>query len=296
MTKIAAIQMASATNVDENLKMTAHWVSEAAKQGAECAVLPEEFMTLGLTIAEKRAIAEPFGKGFIQQQLAKIAQDNAIWLIAGTLPIRDQHQEIDQDQDQDQDQDKSRVFSSCLTWDPKGQLRARYDKIHLFDVAVGKGEEYHESELILPGDHIEVLPTPFGKIGMAICYDLRFPELFRALMLKGAEVMVLPSAFTVTTGQVHWETLLKARAIENLCYIVAPGQVGLRANGKKTYGHSMIINPWGEILGRLESEPGILVAEIDLAKLAEIRQRFPALQHTRSFVMASLSENRVKNT
>jgi nitrilase len=174
-------------------------------------------------------------------------------------------------------------------WDPNGDIIARYDKIHLFDVTIEGKEEYRESDYVLAGEKIVIVNTPFAKIGLSICYDLRFPELFRAFMLKGAQIVVLPSAFTVPTGKAHWEILLRARAIENLCYIVAPGEIGLRADGRPTYGHSMIIGPWGEILASASSPNEAIMAEINLTKMQELRQQFPALNHYQNFVMKNLS-------
>lgn len=275
-TQFAAIQMASTHDPQENLSSAILLIEQAAKKGAQCVALPEEFLTLGLTPALKRQWAEPFKNGAFQKALARCAKQNQIWLIGGTIPLKAEG--------------SNKVTSSCLVWDSQGDCVFRYDKIHLFDVKVGDEEEYRESAQVEPGSDIAVFESPFGKIGLAICYDLRFPELFRSLMLKGAQILVLPSAFTIPTGKIHWEVLIKARAIENLCYVIAPGEVGLRQNGLGTYGHSMIVNPWGEILDSIDNEQGIIIANIDLEKLKKIRQQFPALSHMQSFVCELLAK------
>lgn len=273
MAIVAAIQMASTQDVQTNITIACQLIEQAAKKGAHLAALPENFVTIGLTPAQSVAVAEPFQEGFIQQQLAHCAKKNKIWIIGGTIPLK---------------ADGHKLFSSCLVWDENGELAARYDKIHMFDVTVGSGDEYRESDTVKAGKQIGVVQTPIGKIGLAVCYDLRFPELFRNFMLKGVDAIVLPSAFTIETGKAHWETLLKARAIENLCYVIAPAEGGLRANGIGTYGHSMIIGPWGEVLASLEKGSGVILAKIDLEKMHQLRQRFPALTHYRSFVMQEL--------
>lgn len=274
MTIVAAIQIASTSNVHENLENASQWIVKAAENGAKIVVLPEEFLTLRLTPEEKKTIAETYLHGPIQKALGSLALKNKIWIIAGTLPLRMENSE--------------KVSSSCLVFNDQGECVGRYDKIHLFDVTLSEDEKYHESELVSPGKSIEVLTTPYGKIGIAICYDVRFPELFRAMMLKGADMVVLPSAFTRLTGSVHWEALIKARAIENLCYMIAPGQAGLRLNQKKTHGHSIIIDPWGEVLGCLPEGEGIVLANIDLAKMSQIRKSFPAHQHFQSEIFEEL--------
>ncbi len=279
MAIVAAVQMASTRDVQHNVEMASQFIEQAANKGAKCVVFPEEFSTLGLTAVQKRQVMESFEKGPIQQQLKAAAKKNKIWVIGGTLLIKD-HDE--------------KPTSSTLVWNSEGECVARYDKIHLFDVTVEAKEEYRESDNIKPGNKIVVLPTPFGKIGFAICYDLRFPELFRALMLKGAQVIVLPSAFTIQTGKAHWETLIRARAIENLCYMVAPGEIGLRHDGRGTYGHSMIVGPWGDILAFNDNESGVITADIDLEKMKELRKQFPTIKHYQPFVMQDLV-NEVKD-
>lgn len=275
MTTIAAIQMASTNDVKANLDLSSQLIEKAAAQGAKLAVLPENFATLGLTSQKSLQLAEKFQTGPIQQHISGIAKKNKIYIVGGTIPLLAA--------------DKKKYYSSSLVWDPHGDIISRYDKIHLFDVMIEGKEEYRESDYVLPGEKIVIVDTPIGKIGLAICYDLRFPELFRAFMLKGAQIIVLPSAFTVPTGMAHWEILLRARAIENLCYVVAPGEIGLRADGRPTYGNSMIIGPWGEILTRATLPNEAIIAEVDLTKIEQMRQQFPALNHYQSFVMQNLS-------
>lgn len=272
MIGIAAIQMASNNNVDHNLATAQSFIAKAKEKGATLVVLPENFANLGLTDAQTLEIAEPFGKGPLQQALANIAKEYQVWLVGGTLPIRSD----------------AKSYASSLMYNPKGECVARYDKIHLFDVVVEGQETYQESAKVIPGNNIVIVDTPFAKIGMTVCYDIRFPELYRALMLKGADIILVPSAFTIPTGKVHWEILLKARAIENLCYIVAPGQVGHRANGLGTYGHSMIISPWGECLAELGNEAGIVFSQIDINKMKTIRTQFPSIIHYKPFVMEQM--------
>ena len=276
MNTVAAIQMASTPDVQANVDRACQLIIQASQQGAKCVALPEEFATLGIESKLKTKFAEQYEDGPIQRRFSAIANEHRIWIVGGTLPILSTS--------------STKAFSSCLIWNDKGDCVGRYDKIHLFDVDLKENETYRESDGVEAGDHLTVIPTPFGKLGIGICYDVRFPELFRALTFKGAEILVLPSAFTFQTGQKHWKTLLKARAIENLCYVVAPAQVGKRLNGHGTYGHSMIIDPWGEILAVLEKDTGIIQADIDLRKLTELRKQFPALDHRRAFVIKELFE------
>lgn len=275
MTMMAAIQMASTKEVAHNLKLACQAIEKAALAGAKLVVLPEEFISLLLTLDEKLTIAEPYLEGPIQQALAQVAKKNKIWVVGGTIPL--------------QTPSKKKVYSSCLVWNDKGECVARYNKIHLFDVTVEQGESYNESERVTGGTSDCVLDTPFGKLGLAICYDLRFPELFRLMMLKGAEIMVLPSAFTVNTGKAHWEVLIRARAIENQCYVVAPDQVAIRLSGHGTFGHSMIVGPWGEVLASATDKPEMITAQIDIEKLKTLRKQFPAVSHYRPFLMKELA-------
>lgn len=268
----AAVQMVSGSDVKTNLATAGRLIGQAAQAGARMVALPENFALLGRREQDKLAVAEPDGAGPIQDFLADTACRHGIHLIGGTIPLRGA--------------DPQRVRAACLLHGPDGQRLARYDKIHLFDVDVGEsaagGERYRESASIEPGQTVVTVNTALGCIGLAVCYDLRFPELFRALQARGAQILVLPSAFTETTGAAHWHLLCRARAVENLCYLVAPGQGGLHDNGRRTYGHSLIASPWGEVLAeRIEMGKGTACATIDLAAMERVRERFPALQHRR---------------
>jgi len=264
--KAAALQMTSGPDVQANLAEAQLLLEEAHAAGACLAVLPENFAFMGMHDADKLAVGETEGSGPIQDFLAATAQRLGLWVIAGTVPLR-----IPGD---------GRVAAASLVYDACGERVARYDKIHLFDVEIPeRAESYRESANMAPGSTPVLIDTPIGRVGLAVCYDVRFPELFRALSARGAQVFVLPSAFTAPTGRAHWETLLRARAIENLCHLIAPAQSGIHPNGRETYGDSMIVDHWGRILSRLPSGRGCVSAEIDLAREAEVRKSFPALLH-----------------
>lgn len=266
----AVVQMVSGADVAANLASAGRLIAQAAQAGARLVALPENFALLGRREQDKLTVAEDDGAGPIQDFLADAAARRGVYLVGGTIPLRGA--------------DPARVRAACLLHGPDGRRLARYDKIHLFDVSVGAdgAERYRESASIEPGEDIVVVDTELGRIGLAVCYDLRFPELFRALLARGAEILVLPSAFTETTGAAHWHLLCRARAVENLCYLLAPGQGGLHDNGRRTYGHSLIAGPWGEVLAEhAESGEGIACASVDLTALRDIRTRFPAVQHRR---------------
>ena len=268
MSVVAAVQMASGPNVKANLEEAEKLIKTAVQQEAKLVVLPENFAIMGLSEVDKVAIAETAGEGPIQQFLSQQASKHGIWIVGGTVPIESSV--------------TGKVYSASLLYNDSGDIVARYDKIHLFDVMLeDSNESYNESETIESGNDVVVVDTPFGKLGMAICYDLRFPELFRAMADVGMEICVLPSAFTSLTGRAHWESLLRARAIENLCYMIAPDQGGYHKNGRETYGDSMIIDPWGVVLNRLPHGTGVVVSDLDLEKLRKTRKNFPALQHKR---------------
>lgn len=265
---IAAIQMTSGADVALNLEHACSLLEQAAAAGAGIAALPENFAFMGLADADKRTVAETPGSGPIQKRLAATARRLGLWIVAGTIPLRDAPE--------------GPVAAACLVFDEHGAQRARYDKIHLFDVDIpGRAESYRESAHVAPGSQPVVLDTPAGKLGLAVCYDVRFPELFRALSAQGAEWFVLPSAFTVPTGRAHWETLLRARAIENLCWMVAPAQSGFHQNNRETYGDTMIVDYWGQVRARLPRGAGLVTAAFDRSAQAAARSRFPALQHRR---------------
>ena len=266
MGKVAAIQMTSSHIVADNLAAAGELLREAKDAGADIACLPENFAFIGLRDADKLKVAEADGDGAVQSFLSDTARELKLWILGGTIVIRS---ETDR-----------RVANSSLLIDASGKRVARYDKIHLFDVAIpGRDEQYRESTHVAPGREIVIADTPVGKLGLSVCYDMRFPELYRDLVLQGAEWLAMPAAFTVPTGRAHWETLLRARAIENLCYVVAPAQSGMHSSGRETYGDSLIVDFWGQVLARLPKGSGVITAEIDLAKEAETRARFPALNN-----------------
>jgi predicted amidohydrolase len=266
MSCIAAIQMTSGPDVRENLEQARPLLEDAARRGALLAVLPENFAFMGLRDADKREVAEAEGAGPIQEFLSSTARDLRIWIVGGTVPVRAGTD--------------GRVAAASLVYNSDGERAARYDKIHLFDVDIpGRAERYRESAHVAPGSRITVVDTPVGRVGLSVCYDVRFPELFRRLSAAGAQVLTVPSAFTGPTGRAHWETLLCARAIENLCYVVAPAQSGFHPNGRETYGDSMIVDYWGRVAQRLPRGRGCIVAQLDPARQAEVRRNFPALEH-----------------
>jgi predicted amidohydrolase len=266
MGKVAAIQMTSGHLVEENLAIAGRLLREARDAGAEIACLPENFAFIGLRDADKLKIAEADGKGPSQDFLRDTARSLGIWILGGTINIRGSTD--------------GRVANASLLIDAKGKRVARYDKIHLFDVGIpGRNEQYRESSSVQPGTRIVVADTPVGRLGMSVCYDMRFPELYREMVAQGAVWLAMPAAFTVPTGRAHWETLLRARAIENLCYVVAPAQVGKHTSGRETYGDTLIVDYWGQVVARRESGEGVITADFDLAQQAEARARFPALEN-----------------
>jgi deaminated glutathione amidase len=268
VTRAAVIQMTSGAEVAGNLQMTRELLQSARSAGATLAVLPENFALMGRLETDKLAVAESPGNGPIQDCLSACARDLELWIVGGTLPMRVAEQ-------------PNKVAAASLVYDTQGHRVGRYDKIHLFDVDLPLCEErYRESATIARGAAPQVLETPLGQLGLSVCYDVRFPELFRHLQQSGAQLFSVPAAFTVPTGQAHWELLLRARAVENLCYVLAPAQSGRHANGRETWGHSMIVGPWGEVLACVtETGPGLAVAEIDLMHQQQLRERFPALNH-----------------
>jgi nitrilase len=268
MGKVAAIQMTSGHVVPDNLAAAGALLREAKDLGADIACLPENFSFIGLKDADKLAVAEPDGEGPIQDFLRDTARQLNMWILGGTTVIKGDS--------------PTRVSNASLLFDSAGKRVARYDKIHLFDVTIpGRDESYLESTHVTPGQKLVLADTPVGKLGLSVCYDMRFPELYRDLVALGAEWLAMPAAFTVPTGRAHWETLLRARAIENLCYVVAPAQTGTHTSGRETYGDTLIVDYWGQVLSRLAKGSGVVTADIDLAKQAETRARFPALANRR---------------
>ncbi|HMJ49031.1 MAG TPA: carbon-nitrogen hydrolase family protein [Burkholderiales bacterium] len=260
--RIAGIQMASGPNVDGNLNEARRLVAMAAEQGATLVALPEYFAIMGMKDRDKVAIRESEGKGPIQQFLSDTAKKHKIWLVGGSVPL-----EVSV---------PGKVRNSCLLYDDQGELVARYDKIHLFGLDLGN-EHYHEESTIEPGCEVVVANSPFGRLGLSVCYDLRFPELYRAM--KDVDIILVPSAFTETTGKVHWETLIRARAIENLAYVLAPAQGGYHVSGRETHGNSMIVDPWGVVLDRLPRGSGVVIAGVNPLYQASLRKSLPALSH-----------------
>ncbi|GAB6042168.1 carbon-nitrogen hydrolase family protein [Endothiovibrio diazotrophicus] len=268
MTTVAAIQMASGPNVGANLDEAAKLIKQAAAGGARLVVLPENFAYMGERDRDILTIREFDGDGPIQRFLSEQAGKRGVWLVGGTVPIAGDAPE--------------RVRAACLLYDDEGKRVARYDKMHLFDVCLpGSGEEYAESHTFEPGSDPVVVKTPFGRLGLAVCYDLRFPELFRRMLDRGMELIALPAAFTAQTGKAHWQPLLRARAIENLCYVVAAAQGGFHHSGRETHGHSLIVDAWGTILQEQASGKGVVSAGIDLRLLESTRQKFPVIDHRR---------------
>lgn len=266
--KVAAIQLTSSDDAAANIANARRLLEQAAQAGAKIALLPENVALMGRRESDKFAIAEDEGSGPLQQALSDAARECGLWVVGGTLPIKLAGE--------------SRVAAAVLVFDESGKQVARYDKMHLFDVSVAeRGETYRESASIAPGAAPVVVDTPAGPLGLSVCYDLRFPELFRSLTVAGARWFVVPAAFTVPTGRAHWETLLRARAIENLAFVVAAGQTGLHPNGRETWGDSMIIDHWGVIQSRLPHGEGVVVAEFDLEAQARVRAEFPVLSHRR---------------
>jgi deaminated glutathione amidase len=264
--KVAALQMTSGPDVAGNLAQAGALIEAAAGAGARLVALPENFSFMGLKDADKRSVAEAAGSGPVQDFLAATAARLRVWLIGGTTPLRAGAD--------------GRVAAASLVFDADGRQVARYDKIHLFDVDIpGRAESYRESAHVAPGSRVEVIDTPAGRLGLSVCYDVRFPELYRQLSAAGAQLLVVPSAFTSPTGRAHWETLLRARAIENLCYVIAPAQSGFHPSGRETYGDSMIVDYWGRVLQRVPRGTGYALAEVDIARQSQVRESFPALGH-----------------
>ena len=264
--KVAALQMASGPNVAGNLSEARRLIENAVLQGAKLVVLPEFFSIMGMKEEDMVAAREQIGAGVMQTFLSEIARKHSIWVVGGSIPM------VASTPD--------KIRNTCLVFDEHGKQVARYDKIHLFNLDLGN-EHYHEGKTIEAGDKVVVVDSPFGRIGLAVCYDLRFPELFRAM--KDVDIFVLPSAFTATTGKLHWETLVRARAIENLAYVIAAAQGGYHVNGRETHGHSMIVDPWGRMLDVLPRGSGVVVADINSSYQASLRASLPALTHRTLF-------------
>jgi deaminated glutathione amidase len=260
--KIAAVQMVSTPVVEENIATARRLIAQAAAQGAQLVLLPEYWPVMGMKEADKVGHAEQFDAGPIQRFMAQIAREHRIWLIGGTLPMVAP--------------EPGKVLNTTMVYDPSGEHVIRYDKIHLFSFTKGE-ESYDEARTIVHGTDVATFDAPFGKVGLSVCYDLRFPELYRAM--GDCSLIVMPAAFTYTTGKAHWEVLLRARAIENQCYVLAAAQGGHHQNGRRTWGHSMLIDPWGEVKALLPEGEGIVVGDLDMRHIQRVRESLPALKH-----------------
>ncbi len=276
--RVAAIQMVSGADVGANLDEAARLISTAVSAGAEFVVLPENFAIMPTEDAGQLQVMELDGDGPIQEFLSAQAHQNHIWLVGGSIPLVSSQ--------------PSKVRAACLLFNDRGERVARYDKLHLFDVKLDNGEEYSESLTIEPGESVVVVDSPLGRLGLTICYDLRFPEIFRQMLDQGAEIFSVPSAFTATTGKVHWEILLRARAIENLAYVIGAGQGGSHSSGRETYGDSIVIDPWGKVINRLARGPGIVTADIDRKRLEKLRRSLPSIEHRRLGHDRSIAEGK----
>ncbi|AOJ79878.1 acyltransferase [Burkholderia sp. MSMB617WGS] len=260
--RVAALQMVSTPDLERNLADAGRLIADAAGSGARLVLLPEYFCFMGHRDTDKLALAEPYRDGPIQRFLADRAKKHGVWVIGGTLPLCAP--------------EPSRVLNTTLVFDPSGREAARYDKIHLFNFEKGD-ESFDEARTIRAGDAVRTFDAPLGRVGLSVCYDLRFPELYR--QMGDCAMIVVPSAFTYTTGRAHWETLLRARAVENQCYVLAAAQGGKHENGRRTWGHSMLVDPWGEIVAVRDEGAGVVAGEIDPARIADVRQSLPAWRH-----------------
>ncbi|WP_345812926.1 carbon-nitrogen hydrolase family protein [Paraburkholderia sp. PREW-6R] len=260
--RVAALQMVSTPDRDRNLAEAERLIAEAAAGGAQLVLLPEYFCFMGFKDTDKLTVREPYQDGPIQRFLADTARRHKLWVIGGTLPITAP--------------EASRVLNTTLVFDPQGNEAARYDKIHLFSFEKGE-ESFDEARTIRPGDEVRTFEAPFGRVGLSVCYDLRFPELYRRM--GDCALIVVPSAFTYTTGRAHWDMLLRARAVENQCYVLAAAQGGKHENGRRTWGHSMLIDPWGEVVAVRDEGAGVVAGTIERARIDEVRQSLPAWRH-----------------
>jgi predicted amidohydrolase len=260
--RVAALQMVSTPDRERNLDEAGRLIAEAAAAGAQLVLLPEYFCFMGHQDTDKLTVREPHGDGPIQRFLADAARRHGVWVIGGTLPLVAP--------------EASRVLNTTLVFAPDGSEAARYDKIHLFNFEKG-AESFDEARTIRPGDTVRTFDSPFGRVGLSVCYDLRFPELYRRM--GDCALVVVPSAFTYTTGRAHWEMLLRARAVENQCYVLAAAQGGTHENGRRTWGHSMLVDPWGEIVAVRDEGAGVVAGDLDPARIAEVRQSLPAWRH-----------------
>lgn len=264
METVAVLQLISSSDVLANLLTIEPFLETCKQKGIKLLVVPENFSFMGFHERDKWSIAELYNEGLIQDRLSQWAKHYNLWIVAGTMPMKGRQE---------------KVRSTCLVFDNYGKVAARYDKIHLFDVSISDDESYRESDSIEAGSDVVIVDSPVGRLGLSVCYDLRFAELYRELTVRGAQLLAVPSAFTFATGEAHWEVLLRARAIENLCYVLAANQGGVHENGRQTYGHSMIIAPWGNVLAKAPEGINLIHAKIDLNQQAMLRIQFPCLNH-----------------
>ena len=265
--RVAALQMVSTPRVDDNLAAAARLIARAAREGAQWVALPEYFCLMGRSERDKLGVAEPFGAGPIQAMLAGAARTHGVWIVGGTLPIASA--------------DPGRVYNACLAFAPDGRCVARYDKLHLFRFVDGR-DDFDERRVLREGASAVAFDAGPWRVGMSVCYDLRFPELYRELSReRPCDLVAVPSAFTVTTGRAHWELLLRARAVENQCYVIAPAQGGTHESGRRTWGHSLIVDPWGEVLAQRDEGEGVVAATLERERLVSVRAQLPALAHRR---------------
>ncbi|MGN7613161.1 carbon-nitrogen hydrolase family protein [Magnetococcales bacterium HHB-1] len=263
--RAAVVQLTSGPNRDDNLEKTEQWMNQALKQGAQVIALPENFSFIGCSERDKLEKAEDPLQSPTLQFLRQYAKQKEVWIIGGSIPFSTEN--------------RDKVSNSTLLINPQGSVVARYDKMHLFDVNLGKGQTFRESTTIQAGREPVLYQTPWGKLGLTVCYDVRFPELYRNLSQQGATIFSVPAAFTLSTGKDHWQLLLQARAVENFSYVLAPNQWGVHAGRQRTYGHSMIIEPWGSVIAQVPDGEGVTVAELDQSRITACRKRIPALNH-----------------
>lgn len=265
--KAACIQLTSGDDIAANITRVEKWAAKAAKAGADLIALPENAFLMERSGAARVLYAQDEHPAVAA--CARIAKAHKRWLLAGSVAVK-----VD---------GSGKTANRSLLFTPGGEVAAHYDKIHLFDVEVGDGQTYKESARIVPGSEAVVTKTPWGKLGMTVCYDVRFPQLYRTLAEAGAEMIAVPAAFTQVTGKAHWHVLLRARAIENGCFVIAPAQTGTHPGGRKTYGHSLIVDPWGEVLADGGTKEGVVMADIDMAQVRKVRAKIPSLAHDRGF-------------
>jgi predicted amidohydrolase len=270
MVKAAVVQVNSQDDIKINLETVSRLIQQAALSGVQLALLPENFALMSSEDMKLKQ-AEEAGSGFIQDTVANLAAKYNMWIVAGTIPIKSH--------------DQHKIYAASMFYDNTGAMVCRYDKIHLFDIKISEHEIYAESKLVKAGTTPKIFKTPFATIGLSVCYDLRFPELFRIYASGGVDIVTMPAAFTYNTGKVHWHVLNRARAIENQVYLLAANQYGKHPENRETYGHSMIVNPWGEIIIEQQMQDGVLIAELDLVQMHNLRQQFPVLEHKKLSIL-----------